>query len=100
MDSIHSRREKVKIKTLWSKVNEFSHLSTLGGITLKRDTDFSILCFIIKIEDHFSTVVHLWPSNHPSNLPKPDVLSIDDGSDDVSATFLFQRTKNDSNCLM
>lgn len=89
MGSIHSRREKVKIKNLSPKVNEFSHLSTRGGITLKRDTDFSILCFIIKIEDHFPTVVRLWPSNHPTNLPKSDVSSIDDGSDDVSAKFLF-----------
>ena len=61
--------------------SEFSHLSKRGEIILRRDQDFDILCFKIKFEGHFLTVVRLWTSNHPTSLPTSNVSSIDDISD-------------------
>ena len=81
MGSIHSRREKVKIKNMLPRGIEFSHLNKRGEIILRTDQDFDILCFEIKFEGYFLTVVRLWPSNHPTSLPTPDVSSIDDISD-------------------
>ena len=58
MGSIHSRREKVKIKNNLPQGSEFSHLNIRGEIILRRDQDFNILCFEIKFEDYSPTVVH------------------------------------------
>ena len=81
MGSIHSRREKVKIKNMLPRGSEFSHLNKRGEILLRRDQDFDILCFEIKFERYFLTVVRLRPSNHPTSVPTPNVSSTDDISD-------------------
>ena len=81
MGSIHSRREKVKIKNNLPQGSEFCHLNTRGEIILRRDQGFNVLCFEIKFEGYFPTVVRRWPSNHPTSPPTPNVLSIDDISD-------------------
>ena len=81
--SIHSKKEKAKTKNMLPWGSEFSHLNMRGEIILRRDQDFDILCFEIKFVGYFPTVVHLWPSNHPTSLPTQTVLSIDDISDMV-----------------
>ena len=78
---IHSRRENVKIKNMLPRGSELSHLKKQGEIILRRDQDFDIICFKIKFEGYFPTVVGIWLSNHPTSPPTPDVSSIGDISD-------------------
>lgn len=73
MGSIRSKREKVKIKNLLPRGNEFSHLNAKSKITLKRDIDFDILCFEINFQGYFPAAVRLCPSNHPTSPPTPNV---------------------------
>ena len=61
--------------------SEFSDLNTRGKIILRRNQDFDIICFEIKFEGYFPTVMRLWLSNHPTGPPTPNVWSIDDVSD-------------------
>ena len=56
--------------------NEFSHLNSRGKVTLRQDEDFNILCFEINFDGYFLALVCLWPSNHPTSQPTPDVSSI------------------------
>ena len=81
MGSIHSRREKLKIKNFLPKGAKFSHLNTRGEIILKRDADFDILCFEINFQGYFPAIVRLWRSNHPKSPPAPNIFNIDDLSD-------------------
>lgn len=73
MGSIRSKREKVKIKNLLPRGNEFSHLNAKSKITLKRDIDFDILCFEINFQGYFPAAARLCPSNHPTSPPTPNV---------------------------
>ena len=43
MESFQSKKNRVQIKNLLPKGKEFSHLSTNGETTLKKDIDFDIL---------------------------------------------------------
>ena len=56
--------------------NKFSHLNSRGKVTLRQDEDFNILCFEINFDGYFLALVCLWPSNHPTSRPTPDVSSI------------------------
>ena len=68
-------------KNMLPQGSEFSHLNTRGKIILRRNQDFDIICFEIKFECYFPTVMRLWLSNHPTGPPTPNVWSIDDVSD-------------------
>ena len=102
MGSIRSKREKVKIKNLLPRGTEFSHLNARGKITLKRDTDFDILCFEINFQGYFPAAVRLWPSNHPTSPPTPNVsiLTFRIVVLIVKNYFCFNGKKNGSNYCM
>ena len=53
------QRDRVTIKNLLPKGKHFSHLKTNREIILKKDTDFDILCFEIKFEGYYPTLVCL-----------------------------------------
>lgn len=56
---------------------------------MRKDADFDILCFDINIVGFFPTRVRLWPQNHQSCPPIPDIFAANS-----SALAFIPRKKN------
>ena len=77
------KRNRLRIKNVLPINEEIS--KTSGEIVVRKDKDFDIIYFDLKIDIFFPACICLWPQNYPTCLPTTEVLitvsSLDSGYD-------------------
>lgn len=65
MGSVLAKRNIVKIKNNLEEIMP----KASGGIVVRKEANFDIICFDINIEGFYPTRVRLWPQNLPTCFP-------------------------------
>ena len=65
MGSVLAKRNIIKIKNNLEEIMP----KASGGIVVRKEANFDIICFDINIEGFYPTRVRLWPQNLPTCFP-------------------------------
>ena len=71
MGSVLSKKSKLKIKNVIPKDKDMPKAS--GRMLLRKDPNVDVLCFDINIDGFYPACFRLWPQNHPTNPPTPNL---------------------------
>lgn len=81
MGSVLAKRNRIKVKNNLEEIIP----KASSGIVFRKEANFDIICFDIKIVGFYPTRVRLWPQNLPTCFPTLElflaVSSIDAGFD-------------------